>query len=318
MNLITKLMGLVVFSIPPAVALAACTVESGATLPEATDPANETDESANGLELLHSVQLEGSHRFDFLRLKDGSLATRESMDIGDGQLLSQRMKSEPTTMVDVFRFLAPNQAVPSKLIDADRRNEEARLAAAKRPPNPHFVPPPSDLEPTGGPWSGSDLASSQQSLLACSGDLLNDNWGAQWFLNNYCYAGPGYTGTLYFQQCQVNWGWADSWTEHQVLEPGWLSGFRYRQFEGDFSNSGYGDLFRWYCDALTGWNCYWAQLVANVVVKPRKLFEWYFWQSFDANYYNDGTNYSRWKARSPCGHLDFAAIADWCVNLHQC
>src|SRR5439155_4634437 len=85
-------------------------------------------------------------------------------------------------------------------------------------------------EPEGGAARGHGVTPQ----LACSDDGFGGNWGANWFVNNYCNAGG-------FRWCRTNLGWARS----NDFSAGWTS---WRQMEGDFNLPGHLFASRISCD----------------------------------------------------------------------
>jgi hypothetical protein len=115
----------------------------------------------------------------------------------------------------------------------------------------------------------------------CSGDLLSDGWGGQWFKDTQCLS---MCDRMYFPECNSNWGWADI--------PAARSDYiKYRQFEGDFSVAGQMSAY------VTGPPYPAPHYFWTVSVPPRNVLTSTFsgggvsWQTI------------HYAGESPCGHL---------------
>jgi hypothetical protein len=82
------------------------------------------------------------------------------------------------------------------LLEADERGaRESALISAASPatpitdvvsPLPGLKPPTRvDAAPVANTAPEANVSQRSSALVACSADLLNDNWGAQWFIDNF-------------------------------------------------------------------------------------------------------------------------------------
>ena len=128
-------------------------------------------------QLVAELSLSETHVVRFWKDGDGSVSVDESAAIGESPVL--RMQVE--TLAGLYLALVPGATldeVPPALVAAD-------AAAAARPDEPS---------------SAADRAGQGTSYK--SDDFFGDNWGAQWFLDNFCWGGednwchtnlPGFT-----------------------------------------------------------------------------------------------------------------------------
>jgi hypothetical protein len=240
------------------------------------------DDGING-NLLYSLELTPVHRIDFYEFADGQTALRETYKAGDARTVLQPLSGKGLkTLTELYQhFAAPGASVPSAIREADvRAANSQRFNYAPVTPVGRWV---------GRGASGDNVVRSspvtdglgqdRQGLSACSGDFFGDNWGAQWFRDNYC-------NPIGMENACI--------TNHQEEVAYFTScGLDYYQFEGDFDNIGSVRMehescnFWGTCSFITDWNGF---------VSPRDDFHWYY------NY--PGT----WRVtgRSSCGHLDMS------------
>jgi hypothetical protein len=217
--------------------------------------------------LVYRDDVGNDHALEYHVLSRGVLAVRETMSSDDGETSLLDKVGHAESLSAVFQRIHPDVATPQILVDADRDNAAQREQLASMPP-----PDISDL-PANRPT---------QSSLTCSADFFGDNWGANWFLQNFCNAGS-------FRECATNWGWFDNW--HQTS---WNS---YRQFEGDFSNNGHISGYAWSCSVFGA--CSWLPLVGYDVL-PRHVETW--------SITGASGGWVRFAGTSQCGHLGVAFL----------
>ncbi|HEX3475801.1 MAG TPA: hypothetical protein VHT91_12295 [Kofleriaceae bacterium] len=216
--------------------------------------------------LLYRDDLGNDHALEYHVLGRGILGVRETMPIDDGETSVLDKVGHAQSLTAVFQRIHPDVAAPQILVDADRDNAAQREQLANVPP-PDISSLPAN-RPT-------------QSSLTCSGDFFGDNWGANWFLQNFCTTGA-------FRECQTNLGWFDDW--HQTS---WNS---YRQLEGDFSNNGHISGYSWSCNVFA---CSWS-LVVDHDVLPRNVETW--------SITGASGGWVRFSGTSQCGHLGVAFL----------
>lgn len=221
--------------------------------------------------LLYRDDLGNDHALEYHVLGPAVLAVRETMSIDNGETSLLDKVGHAESLTAVFQRIHPDVAVPQILVDADRDNVAQREQLAGMP-----LPEMSAL-PASRPT---------QSSLTCSADYFGDNWGANWFLDNFCNTGN-------FRECHTNWGWFDDW------QP--TSWNNYRQFEGDFSNNGHITGYYWTClwSLFTGTDCFWIPSMDHDLL-PRHVENWTTTGS-------DG-GWVRFSGTSQCGHLGVAFL----------
>src|SRR5205085_8142431 len=98
--------------------------------------------------------------------------------------------------------------------------QDAAGAAGAEPPPRHGQAGVRKDRPAPGAHSGPERVTAAQAQPAfsqaargvsaagdyCSGDLLSDGWGGQWFKDTQCLS---MCDRMYFPECNSNWGWAD-------------------------------------------------------------------------------------------------------------
>jgi hypothetical protein len=231
--------------------------------------------------LVYSLELKPAHRIDFYEFADGQTALREAFPPGGGPAALPPLSREGvTTFGEAYQRLAtPKTSVPSVLREADVR------AADLRRFNYAPVAPSGDNVVRTSPLTDADVADRDQRLgedrqalsITCSGDFFGDNWGAQWFRDNYCVPTSGLQNACFTNQ----WG--------HVAQLSTM-GLVYQQFEGDFDNHGW---VRMEHESCNFWGtCSWVRDFDGTVI-PRDVFLWY--------YQTAGTR--KITASSQCGHM---------------
>ena len=261
------------------VALSGCGLEDEGAA--GMDPQADPQPGIHG-KLLHSIDLGPGHVVRFYDFGEGGLAVREESPIdiersGGARVLGSL---EPIdTLADAFRRLQPGLAVPATILEADRigatRPAIEPEAASRLPERPPVLSMPG-AEP--------ETLAAQE----CSGDFFGDNWGAQWFLDNFCFRWRN-SGQV---ACQTNQFSYDSGVFFQS------KGVQYQQFEGDFTVAGSQQGWHKSCGLFT---CNWV-LDFWEPVPPRKVLGW------------------RWINKtihilggSPCNHLGF--VIQWAIPV---
>jgi hypothetical protein len=166
-------------------------------------------------QLLEKVDVSKGHVVEFYDYGDGAVGAHEVVDIGD-EILMDKIQTKPT-LADIFKLAKPGAQVPRSLIDAQTR---ADAYIAKHPKPTQITDNDllsKDFAPAAKPVSSgeTDIGSTTSALTACSGDLLGDNWGAQWFLDNFCNEGC-------FRNCPTNvtssnWNTTYDWFKWKVM-----------------------------------------------------------------------------------------------------
>jgi len=263
---------------------------AGANAPPSNTSAQpSSNDEVNGT-LIDSVQLGNDYKVDFYDFGNGLLAARETFHRGTSAPLLDQVNASKE-LAELYRIVKPGAAVPQSIAAADRNAAELRRQNAEqnktRPPRP--AP---DQGPPGQSAAPLDGQSAAPLDLNCSGDVYGDNWGADWFLNNYCHP-----SSAPYKDCQTNWGWHD----HNYHLSNYL---HYYQFEGDFNEAGAVQVAKWSCIWMLSclcWQCHWHPL-GNDPLPPQNGVHWYFTDSV--------TDYVRGSGQSPCGHLDYAFLRD--------
>jgi len=177
-------------------------------------PAAEVTETA-GIhgELLATVQVSARHRVDFYDFGEGAVGAHEVVDIGD-EVLLDKLTTKPT-LADIFGVVKPGAEVPRSLFDAQTR-ADAYNRKFPRPAGAIDSPLPANtVDPAAATPASDDIGTHTSALTSCSADLLGDNWGAQWFLNNHCNEGC-------FRDCftnviSSNWTTTKDWFKWKVM-----------------------------------------------------------------------------------------------------
>lgn len=262
--------------------------------------------------LLATVTDGAEHRVQFYDFGYGVRGWSEMRLESDSSWLGD-IKDEEHSLTQVYQRLRPNGAVPRAIIDADARGviDTARLAAAapgasltdlvQLPPNvkPLAPMPPEQAAALGNGTAESNLAraskgsedavsSVREAAVMCSPDELHDNWGAQWFTQNFRFGTPfvchnGFTtsleGTNFFSQgVQANAG----------------PNYTYNDFEGDFNVAGTTVGTR------TQAPSFFASLW-NVTVPARHVLSFNLTGGVGSMVYHTSGS-------SPCGHLGYSFV----------
>jgi hypothetical protein len=224
--------------------------------------------------LLYAKQLGPDHTVDFYEFEEGTSAVHESLSVDNGEVPFIDKATTFSSLAEAYAKLNPTALeVPAAIRQADLRTQ-ARVA------------PAANLSVDEAPTDGSaalshDLLSGAAST--CSADAFGDNWGADWFLNNFCITGN-------FRWCKTNQGWAES----GQYAHSWS---RWNQFEGDFNLTGHITATGYSCSWF--WGCGLRTTIIDYDVLPRRLESWTF----------TGTNNHYWfRGTSQCGHLHVAFL----------
>jgi hypothetical protein len=245
--------------------------------------------------LVHSEEIGPGHKVEFYRLASGMTGYLETGSIDDKMIL--REAKDMDSLAKVFSRVAPTRAVPKAIIDADRTAQELELGMARQiaevgpPPAPEAIAAPSPAASTAIMSEPDDITARQSSaltLLICSADVLGDNWGKDWWLNNFCKT------TLAHRECDANRG---------SLNANWrIKHWNYTVFEGDFNEKGHTTASTRWCtwNIFYGWDCYWIADF-DFDVNPRKVAV--------AGYTSKDGAWVNANSKSPCGHLGF--VVGW-------
>jgi hypothetical protein len=221
--------------------------------------------------VIYEKAVEPGHKVQFWDFGGGTHAVREVLSVdrkqnrvmGDGQKI--------TTLAAVFAQLNPgSKQVPQAIIEADKRMAVAAAEARPSPP------------PSAASMSSRSSAAPPAGLLAaddCSEDAFQDNWGDQWFRDQYC----GDTTPLR-NWCATNWGHAST-GEHRRNDQMWF------QMEGDFNVAGHSHATIIRCHFIIG--CDPREDFGNQDVDPRTILYWHW---------SDQADTLGFEGDSPCGH----------------
>jgi hypothetical protein len=241
----------------------------------ATSPGvKETPAGAIHGTLLYTKTLAADHTVDFYEFGGGGAAVHESfsIDSGEAPFLSQSTKF--SSLAEAYAKLNPSAGeVPAPVLEADSRVAAARTSAARAPVQPEPALPTSNERVLSAP-------------VGCSADYYGDNWGANWFLNNYCITGN-------FRWCPTNWGAANT-NEYSASWSQWS------QLEGDFNLPGHIMGTEISCNWLSWlFGCDPRTTIFDYDVLPRRVETWTF---------TDGEDKFQIWGTSQCGHGDAASL----------
>lgn len=237
----------------------------------------DTDEGYVNGDLLHSIPIGENHVLEFYEFRDGQLAVRESQPIGSTSVLDGVRDAEGLS--SVFRRVRPEVVVPSAIIEAERR-------ASKAPAMQETLDEAAPLEEIRAEVEREALDREQAEPVqtraaTCSGDVLGDQWGADWFTQNHCNFACSPGTWIDFSKCDTNWGYAFETARGND----WLY---WRQFEGDFNVAG----------RIRAWSLKPARVIHfDRVLPPRQMETWWY-----KNNGSSSTTNVFW-GDSPCGHL---------------
>ena len=248
--------------------------------------------------MLHRINAGPKHTIEFFQLDTGITAVRETLPIDSGEqpLVDSTHRSEsPFSLAEVFRLLSPRQTVPDALLRADAESEMITNDVRLFKGWPKFSPEPDSFGLKQISTSLTSHANTVSALSAtasaatqsCSSDYYGDNWGADWFKQNYCNTGQAKT-------CWFNIGWGNSTRSN-------FKWYSYRQMEGDFNIAGHATVSYWLCTGnfITGTYCGWA-VYWDEDIAPRTIQIWTLGKDWSDGVRASGT--------SPCGHLDMATL----------
>jgi hypothetical protein len=229
----------------------------GSEPPASTEPAtaaNETKTSAAaGIHgtLLYAKTVGPLHAIDFYEFGAGVTAVHESLSIDNGEKPIVHSKVPFPSLADVYMVLNPESTgVPSEVLEADRRAALLPQVSESQAASPVGHVSPVTQEIASGA-SGN-----------CSSDYYNDNYGASWFLNNFCTQGN-------FRWCPTN----NNSTDSGRFSLHWA---QWNQMEGDFNLPGHITGWHYDCIFFFGVNqgCYSNGNDFDYDVIPRRIESW--------------------------------------------
>jgi hypothetical protein len=202
----------------------------GGEVVNASAPVTEVPGGRIYAKLLHSVNPEPDHAVEFYEFKPGDYLMRETQSVDSKKPLLLDQAGKNATLVDVFRLAVPGATeadVPDVLRQADKL---AAVAMSKKTAVVARAPVSGSADGVGTVAQaigddGSDPVIVPDPEQPCSADEFGDDWGAQWFLNNFCDA-------LNFRECDTNGRFFSSGEET-------TQNFIAKQMEGDFVNRGH-------------------------------------------------------------------------------
>jgi len=253
--------------------------------PQSTGGSDPAPASQGTASPIYTTSLGADHVINFYEFGEGNPVATEvySMDTGDQGFLKTHGPFHSLT--EMYKALNPgSQDVPAAILEVDARNAlippaaRAAAAAAQNQPEAHV----SALGPE-----------VQAAATGCSSDELGDDWGASWFVTNFCNANTTHNF------CSTNQG-ATEWDD-------FFSSFvTWEQMEGDFNLPGLTQgshlnctwawwLQQWQCPFITG-SPFVAQsgltIDVNQPLAPRHILDW-VWQPSVGSYH---------RGSSQCGH----------------
>jgi hypothetical protein len=148
--------------------------------------------------LLETLDFGGGHKLEFYEFEHGQTGVHETQSIENARSLLKGIAGG-STLADVYRALKPEAEVPVALANADARSLE-------------FV----DLIPEANESQLLPVAAEQESndenmiQKSCSADFFGDNYGEQWFLDNFCNEGAfrvcdGNVPSKFFDKQSSSW-----------------------------------------------------------------------------------------------------------------
>jgi hypothetical protein len=255
--------------------------------------------------LVYSLTIDEGHKIDFYEYDFGASGTHETMPVGQTEAL-QLPDDQPRTLSELFKLVRPDADVPEALQLADQRVVAAReLTREMLAVDPNYLIDLAEREALEGSeahlQSGGELGKVSQAAIACSRDVYRDQWGAEWFRQNFgrgfsngatCPAAPRNAATFSDQGTITNAFSA------QARHPSTRI-LQWKQMEGDFTNAG-STKGQWTVPGASTGLVMW-----NHTVAPRTVSI----DTFNAG--NFGSN--EWFASgvSPCSHLHRTIV--WCT-----
>jgi hypothetical protein len=243
----------------------------------------EQDESvAETSKLVHSIDVGNGHTLEFYDFGEGQVGIKEQFAMGDTPLLDNDAALQTLTLEDMYRHVRPGSLVPAGILSAD-----AHAADTLSKPQVIRTKLPALL-------AQPEVAKVQSAASNCSADLFNDNWSAQWFVDNFA--------QLWLYNCGgdfVNVNHAENLTLAQAWAGGkyvWL----WKAFNGDFNVSGSFVIYR------NGFGLPANIPLGNGSIPPRNVVQWTI-----RGGWNNQTNHA--DNRNSCGHAGYAQI--WCGLL---
>ncbi|MBC7922696.1 MAG: hypothetical protein H7Z75_16580 [Ferruginibacter sp.] len=191
------------------------------------------------------------------------------------------MSEKGQSLVAIYRAIAsaPDQATINRLAQAQARLTQAKAERDSTPPLPFPAELPGSKRTEGG--------SARTEATGCTADYFNDNYGAQWFIDNFISENK-------FRRSRTNVPQAcyqtanDSWTKVVAMAPDFETGIH---FSGERLEC-YGFLcLSWH------WVPRWSFDIA-----PRGVEDWYI--------YSDKTYQSRAHGYNPCQRVHLGACND--------
>ena len=273
-----------------AAAAVSSTAASGSGLgTTATTTTTTTTKGVNG-KLLYAITRSADHKIEFYELEHGETAAHESLLIGDRAELAAI--DRPMKLADIYHFVAPNDAVPQAIVDADTRVVAFRATqppgSGKSDSHGNATPAPLAIAPTTG---DAQAAAIRPFAATCSPDENNDSWSGTWFLNTFCTNGS-------YRFCEQNWGSA-----YHYDQGSW---FQWNQMEGDWNLNGHTTGYHEWFPCSSPWSCGESyQTDWDYDVLPRHIEIWTYGDAGGSGGYR-GTHGA--SGSSQCGHLHVAGL----------
>jgi hypothetical protein len=246
----------------------------------------EVQEEGVGVEssrLVHSIDVGDGHTLEFYDFGEGQVGIKEEYAMGDKPLLDDAVALEASTLADLYRRVSPETLVPAAIVAAD-----AHAADTLSKPQKVYETLPERAAP-----AEEEVGTVQSAVVSCSPDHFNDNWSAQWFIDNF--------GSLWNYNCTGVTGFVNVNRATNLTKTDYYAGGSYswlwRAFEGDFNVSGSFSIFR------NGFGLPANIPLASGSIPPRKVVAWTIKGGW-SNQVNHATS------RSGCGHA--GAAQAWC------
>jgi hypothetical protein len=240
----------------------------------------EQDEAvAETSKLVHSIDAGNGHTLEFYDFGEGQVGIKEQFAMGDKALLDDNAALQTLTLEDMYKHVRPGSAVPAAILGADAHAADTlSKPQAIRTKLPALAAQP-------------EVAKVQSAAVSCSTDLFNDNWSAQWFIDNFA--------QFWLYDCGGDFVNVNH-VENQPFTKSWAGGkyvWLWKAFDGDFNVPGSFVIYR------NGFG-----LPANVPlgsgsIPPRNVVQWTI-----RGGWNNQTNHA--DSTNSCNHAGAAQI--WC------
>lgn len=241
-------------------------------------------------DLLAEVEIEEAHTLEFYEFEPGELAVIETFnaDLSES-VLPPPNEVEELNVLDTW-IAVTDADIPDPLFEAQDRLlvREAELSTQAV-----LDPEPASADPDAA--SATELNASVPQATpeaSCAPDYYNDNYGASWFMGNYCNAGA-------FQNCQTNWAGFNTYRFTST----W---FRFNVMAADFQTSarmwGGTSVPHTACSPFIGCDTfYFDHPQYDLYIGPRQVKA--------VQYYSTGVRYGHGAGNLPCRRIHAAELS---------